>query len=68
VVRESAVFTAFDSRFQPGWIASAIIAQSIEGTIAKQAIEFLDGNIVVAGKVFTFLVLEKRIFGHFDPP
>lgn len=68
MVGKGTVLAALYPRFQPGWIASAFIAQGIERTIAKQAIEFLNWDMFVAREVFTVFVLKKRIFGHFSPP
>ena len=54
----------FDTVFGVGEIAAAILTQSVEGAVAEDAGEALRIGILVAGEVFTLLVLEKVVVWH----
>jgi len=64
LVGAQAVGAVFDSLGIVAEIAAALVAQSIQGAIAKQAAEGLRVSAGMAGIVFALLVLEKIIMAH----
>ena len=57
------VFNAFVCIFK---VSSALISQSVQRAIAKQAIKILRIIGFMAGKILTFFMTEKRIFFSFS--
>ena len=58
------VAAVFDSTVRIGKTSAAVIAQSIQGAVAKQAVEVFFLYTLMAGKVFTVPILEKFIVLH----
>jgi len=48
--------------------AAAPVTQRIQRTIAEQTAEAITIRPLMAGKIFTFPILEKIIIRHSDPP
>ena len=63
-VGAQAAGAVFDAGFGVGEIAAAVFAQGVEGAVAEDAGEGLRVGVLVAGEVFTLLVLEKIVVGH----
>ena len=56
-----AAWAIFNSILQIGEIATAAITQRIKRTVAEKAIEVFAVFDLVAGEIFIFFVLEKRV-------
>ena len=49
-------------------LASAAVAQGIEGAVAEQTVEVFRVRAGMTGEVFALLILEKIVMAHFIPP
>jgi len=67
-VGPQAIGAVLDAAFRIAEIAAALVPQSIQGAVAKQATESFWIRTGMAGKILTFPVLEKVIMGHCVPP
>jgi hypothetical protein len=56
--------TIFDTGLCVGKVSAALISQGIQGAVAEQTTEGFGVCLLMAGEIFTLLVLEKIIMGH----
>ena len=60
-VRHAALFAVLDAFLCVGKIASAVLAERVEGAIAEKAVKFIFAYSFVTRKILAFLVAEKRV-------
>ena len=62
-VGAQALGAVLDSGFGVDEIAAAVFAQGVEGAVAEDTAKSIRVGVLVAGEVFTLLVLEKIVVG-----
>jgi hypothetical protein len=67
-VRLQALGAILDAVIRIKKVASAAVAQGIEGAVAEQTVEVFRVRAGMTGEVFTLLILEKIVMAHFIPP
>ena len=67
-MRTQTIYAGLYSLFSNIKVATAILSQMIERTIAKQAVKILWFISLMTWKIFTFFILEKFVVFHVNAP